>query len=136
MYSRSNSRNGTHDLIYVKPHSRSNSQSDSRQRTPKGGGEQKAGGGGAKPHEETPHRKQPTPLTSVCFGPPPPPIPFLLESPLEIPRISLRWPPQKPFSEGLQKWLSRGHREVLIFGTFCPPPFSSAQSRNWLDAQI
>ena len=45
------------------------------QRTPKGGGGggQKKRGGGAKPHEETPHRKQfPTPLTSVRFAPPPP----------------------------------------------------------------
>ena len=77
--------------------------------------------GGAKPHEETPRGKQfPTPLTSARFAPPP--IPFLLVSPLEMPRISLSWPPQKPFSEGLEKWFPTGHpREVLLFGTFCPP---------------
>ena len=84
----------------------------------KGGGQKREGG--AKPHEETPHGKRfPTPSPQYVL---PPPMPFLLVSPLEIPRISLSWPPQKPFSEGLEKWFSTGHlREVLLFGTFCPP---------------
>ena len=53
---------------------------DSRERQRGGGKKAGRGGGGAKPHEETPHRKQfPTPLTSVRSAPPPYPI-SLIES--------------------------------------------------------
>ena len=74
--------------------------------------------GGQK--RETPHGKQFRPLSPRYVLHPPPPIPFLLVSPLEIPRISLSWP-QKPLSEGPEKWFPTGHpREFLLFATFCP----------------
>ena len=85
--------------------------------------------GGAKPHEETPLGKQfPTPLTSALFHPPPH-IPFLLWSPLEIPRISPQLTSSNPFSEGLETWFPRGHpREVLLRYVLAPPP-PSQESR-------
>ena len=63
------------------------------------------------------------PHLGMFFPAPPPSIPFILVSPLESPRVSPSQPPQKQLSEGLQKWFPTGHpREVLFFGTFCPPP--------------
>ena len=90
----------------------------------KGGGKKRGGGQNLtrRPPVESSFRP-PSPRYVL-----PPPIPFLLVSPLQTPRISLRWPPQKAFSEGLEEWFPTGHpREVLLFGAFCPPPFSSAQ---------
>ena len=100
---------------------------DRYDRTPKGGAKKRGGQNlMRRPPTENGFRR-PSPQYVL-----PPPMPFLLVSPLEIPRISRSWPPQKPFSEGLEKWFSTGHlREVLLFGTFCPP-FSSAQP-VWLD---
>ena len=68
---------------------------------------------------------QPPHLGTFCL--PSPPRPFLLLIPLEIPRFP-SGDPLRP-----EKWFPRGHpREVLLFGTFCPPPppISSAQRRN------
>ena len=56
------------------------------QRTPGGGGAQKSGGGKTS-RGDPPRKTVSDPLTSVRFASPP--IPFLLVSPLEIPRISL-----------------------------------------------
>ena len=74
----------------------------------KGGGAKKRGRGGS-------------PTETFC---PPPPASHIsliksLTDPQNFPQVTS----SEPFSEGLQKWFPRGHpHEVLLFGTFCPPP--------------
>ena len=95
----------------------------------KGGG-QKRGGGGQNLMRRPPHRNQfPTPLTSVRFSPP---YSISLCEPLRNYRnFAQATSSETSFQEGLEKGFPTGHpREVLLFGTFCPPPpFSSAQTK-------
>ena len=79
----------------------------------KGGGAKK---GGAKPHEETPHGKQfPTPLTSVL---PPPSISLSrsLRNSQNFPLLTS----ETAFGRSRNMVPTGRHREVLLFGTFCP----------------
>ena len=55
------------------------------QRTPKGGGQKRGGGQNLSRRPPTENGYRPPHLSMFC----PPPMPFLLVSPLEIPRISL-----------------------------------------------
>ena len=91
------------------------------------GGQEKRG---PKPHEETPHGKPfPTPVTSVRFAPPSPPNPISLSKSL----VNSQNLPQLTTSEtafgGSRKMVSDEPREVLLFGTFCPPPHPLALPR-------
>ena len=88
--------------------SKSPSYSRERQRRQKGGG-------GGKPHEETPTQDSFRTPSPQCVLPSPPSPPFTLLIPAEIPRISLRWPPQRQsVSKGPSSW-------CFAFSTFPPP---------------
>ena len=90
------------------------------QRTPKGGAKKRGGG---KTSRGDPPRKtvsDPPHLGTFC---PPPPMAFLLVSPLEVPQNFPQLTSSETAFGGSQKKFPTGHpREVLLFGTFCPPP--------------
>ena len=83
-------------------------------------------GGGKTSRGEPPHGKRfPTPLTSVRFAPPPPLMPSLLGSPLEISRIFPQLTTSETVFGGSQKIVSDGpSSRGFAFRYVLPPPLA------------
>ena len=97
--------------------------SSSFQRTPAKGGKKRRGGGDKASRGEPPYGKQlPTPLTSVRSAPPP--YSISLKKSVRNSQSSPQLTTSETAFGGSQKWLPTSHpREVLLFGTFCSPPW-------------
>ena len=84
----------------------------------RGGGQKSPGGGQNLTRRPPTENSFPTPLTSVRFTPL---YPVSLMIPQNFPQVTS----SETIFGGSQKWFVRGHhREVLLFGTFCPPPLA------------